>query len=182
MRLPVSYPDLSRPSGCKILHFSYTVKNICSNVHYLSSSENMAGKKKNKKPYRPEFFSIDYKSGAVTTLPPYLQRKINFLSLGLSDFPEIDELLQPDVTTRLAGEVPSPLACEDIPEAHKFHSGNGTGYSFPARKVNDNWNHLKTNLGQRLALQFSTPVLCAAARLRFFCNVNFLFNGHCRDV
>ena len=25
MRLPVSYPSLSRPSGCKILHFSYTV-------------------------------------------------------------------------------------------------------------------------------------------------------------
>ena len=62
-----------------------------------------------------ELRPIDYKSGAVTTLPPYLQRKINFLSLGLSDFPKIDELLQPDVTTRLAGEVPSPLACEDIP-------------------------------------------------------------------
>ena len=75
------------------------------------------------------------------------------------------------MTTRLAGEVPSPLACEDIPEAHKFHSGKVTEYSFPAGKVNDNWNHLKTNLGQRLALQFSTPVPCAAGRLRFFCNV-----------
>ena len=129
-----------------------------------------------------ELRPVDYKSGAVTTLPPYLLRKINLLSLGLSNFPEIDELLQPDVTTRLAGEVPSTLACEDIPEAHKFHSGKVTEYSFPAGKVNDNWNHLKTNLGQRLALQFSTPVPCAAARLRFFCDVNFLFNGHCRDV
>ena len=77
-----------------------------------------------------ELRPVDYKSGAVTTLPPYLQPKINLLSLGLSDFPEIDELLQPDVTTRLAGEVPSPLACEDISEAHKFHSGKGTEYSF----------------------------------------------------
>ena len=100
------------------------------------------------------------------------------------------------MTTRLTSEMPSPLVCVDIPEAHKFHSGKGTECSFPTGKVNENWNHPKANSGQCSARDHSllfcfqsndiflmkTPVPCAVARLWLFCDVNFRFNDYSLDV